>query len=137
MEVDVHIHHLESLMSEVPEMAPFLSQRIRSLSLDNSAVTPDPIPQRCLSPTRALNEATPIGEWMENRVLVTSILQKNTIGYIGSKKALKTKNRSVFGLSLDEIYNVTLIPIPIVLAQSIHYLKCLGRLTTEVEARCN
>ena len=133
LEVDAHIHHLEGLISDVPEMSPFVKQRIRSLTNNEQdgtlgcAASPG-----TASPHRVRNEQFQIGEWMENRVLVTSILSKNTIGYSGGKKSLKTKNRSVFGMSLEEIYSVTSIPIPIVLAQCIYYLKTYGGLKVEV-----
>lgn len=132
MEVDAHIHDLEGLMMGIPEMVPFVTQRIRSLTVDDPADTPKPVSPRLTSPNRTSTESTQIGEWMENRVLVTSILQKNTIGYSGSKKALKTKNRSIFGMSLEEIYSLTFIPIPIVLPQCIYYLKSFGGLKVEV-----
>ena len=136
MEVDAHIHHLENLMSDVPEMGPYVKQRIRSLTnqdLDGATVTPSAVsPSTTTSPHRMRGEQIQIGEWMENRVLVTSILNKNTIGFSGGKKSLKTKSRSVFGMSLEEIYSVTSIPIPIILAQCIYYLKTFGGLKTEV-----
>ena len=45
---------------------------------------------------------------------------------------MRLKNVSVFGMSLDDVFALTHIPIPIVIAQSIFYLKMMGGLRVEV-----
>jgi len=132
VELSQHISELENLVSQMPEMTPFIRPQIIKLSswVDMVKIEED-AEVRARGETLNLNQ---MGQWMPNHGQVNHILEHNTPVFMKSdqkKKTVKTKTQSVFGMKLEDIYEVTNIPVPIVVAQCIHYLKHSGGLKLE------